>query len=290
MQELLRLLDVVRRELGADDARAEIGGREPSAGTVWTVLPSGLRIVAVFDEPPEDADAKRARLETLVSAFEGAEQALELAAPSPSRDAAAATQLFDALDALVALARAESAAVIDGRSPEIWGSSLAPRGPRDMDEAAQLTGAIRLAKMAGLDFAELLAGDEPRIADALMESGALRPGQAIELEHRIAEIREAGARLRHPSAWRLAGALCRLRDADTMGMPREDPQRIYLVKPLGGYVYRLVIVFPEKGASPLHAEAAMIKALPVIESLVERLPPRDPGPGKGAVVRRLRPV
>jgi hypothetical protein len=44
--------------------------------------------------------------------------------------------------------------------------------------------------------------------------------------------------------------------------------------------------------SELHAEGALIHALPAIERLVTSLPPRDPAAGgaKVAVLRRLRPV
>lgn len=290
VQDLLRLLDVVRRELGANDARVEIGGRDPSPPGIWIELDGGARVVALFDEPPSDPDAKRAQLTELARVFGATANSVladaSASAPSAPRDAVAASQLFDALDALASRARAESAAVFDESSPEIWGSSLAPRGPRDMREAAQVTGAVAMARYAQLDLPALLDEAEPRLADRLMEDGILRPGQAIELEHRIAEMREAGARLRQPAAWRLAAALSKLRQADAMGMPRDD--RNYVARPFGG-IYRLVVVLHEKDASPMHAEAALIKALPVIESLVERLPPRDPGPGKGAVIRHLRP-
>jgi hypothetical protein len=62
-------------------------------------------------------------------------------------------------------------------------------------------------------------------------------------------------------------------------------------------IYRLVLVFPTRAISELHAESALIRALPVIERLVTSLPPRkptgsDPGAAgaKVAVLRRLRSV
>ncbi|MDQ3037679.1 MAG: hypothetical protein M3Y87_35125, partial [Myxococcota bacterium] len=56
-------------------------------------------------------------------------------------------------------------------------------------------------------------------------------------------------------------------------------------------IYRLVLVF-DAAFSELHAEAALIHALPAIERLVTSLPPRDPvsGGAKVAVLRRLRRV
>ncbi|MCZ7686582.1 MAG: hypothetical protein M5U28_50675 [Sandaracinaceae bacterium] len=71
MDELRRLLDVVRRTLDADDARAEVGGRDPDdARVVWAPLAGGWRVCAVFREPPHDAEQKRERLAALVAPFE----------------------------------------------------------------------------------------------------------------------------------------------------------------------------------------------------------------------------
>ena len=45
---LLRFLELVARDLGADDARAELGGRAPvGPGHVFTNLSDGWRVVAV---------------------------------------------------------------------------------------------------------------------------------------------------------------------------------------------------------------------------------------------------
>jgi hypothetical protein len=52
-------------------------------------------------------------------------------------------------------------------------------------------------------------------------------------------------------------------------------------------IYCVVLVF-DRTASSLHAETAVIRALPVIERLVEGLPPVDPTP-KGARLFRLPP-
>ena len=66
----LRLLELVRKELGADDARVELGGREPvDPRTVFSVLTDGSRLVVVFAEPPADRTAKAEQLERLVESF-----------------------------------------------------------------------------------------------------------------------------------------------------------------------------------------------------------------------------
>ncbi|MCE7890157.1 MAG: hypothetical protein DYH12_10760 [Sorangiineae bacterium PRO1] len=49
MTALLRLLELVRRDLGAEDARAEIGGAEPAdPRLVSAPHRGGFRVVAVF--------------------------------------------------------------------------------------------------------------------------------------------------------------------------------------------------------------------------------------------------
>ena len=65
-----RFLEVVARELGADDTRAELGGRDPSGpGIVFKNLASGWRIVAIFDRAPADHAAAQAKLDRLAESF-----------------------------------------------------------------------------------------------------------------------------------------------------------------------------------------------------------------------------
>ncbi|MFW5739892.1 MAG: hypothetical protein ACOC1F_05960, partial [Myxococcota bacterium] len=66
---LLRLLEMVQRELGAADARVEIGGRDPSSDcAVWVPLSESRRVVAVFETPPADAQRAKDQLVALVDA------------------------------------------------------------------------------------------------------------------------------------------------------------------------------------------------------------------------------
>ena len=67
---MLRFLELLSRELGADDARLELGGDDPEdARLVFANLPDSFRLVAVFAQPPSDPDQKRARLLELASGF-----------------------------------------------------------------------------------------------------------------------------------------------------------------------------------------------------------------------------
>ena len=80
---LRRFLELVTRELGADDARAELGGRDPdSPGIVFKTLSTGWRVVAIFDTPPADRSGAQAKLDRLAEMF--THTLAELHAPAPS--------------------------------------------------------------------------------------------------------------------------------------------------------------------------------------------------------------
>src|SRR5512139_449831 len=69
---MVRLIEVVRRELGADDARFELGGRDPEDDhLVWISLPHGFRAVAVFTEVPAGREILREKLRLLLASFSG---------------------------------------------------------------------------------------------------------------------------------------------------------------------------------------------------------------------------
>ena len=128
---LLRLLEVCKRELGATSTYIEIGAHASNKPEFWEPLVEGVRLVAKFDERPQDVAATKKKLAELARMFgkttSEALAEIETLAPRPPHDAAAPGHLFDALDALANRARAESAAIIDDRSPEIWSSSVSVR-------------------------------------------------------------------------------------------------------------------------------------------------------------------
>lgn len=271
----LRFLELVRRELGADDARIELGGREPSdPRLVSASISPGQRVVAVFDREPSDRRAAEARLDALVEAFE--DRARESAPPPPSLPPSG--QRLDAeLAALVSRAGGLSAAVVDGASPVVWGASPAP----SMDVA----GWRELAACAAL----LLAAD-------VAPEQALGAGSDLELDD--ADLRARCARLRtlmseQPDAERgaeiaLARAVAAARAAGVLGHGSLTAKQAGLgvvVRSFGAY--SVVIALGEE-FSALHAEGALVRALPVIERLVLALPPRDPDDRGARVVRLTR--
>lgn len=295
MQEaaLLRLLDLARRELGADDVRAELGGRDPDdARLVWCRLDGGYRVVAVFHEAPPDREARARRLEVMLRSFAGALQSGEPERPGISTELAS-RRLDDTLDALADRAGAVSAVVIDAQSPVVWGISGMRRGDEDVETAIRTAEAAERAVRAGVDLAALLER-EPAEVRALLEQRGVESETARFLAREAERIRQFSRRT--SAAWR--HHLLTARAIRAVRRESEEPAAHlreavreesfgYLARAFAN-IYRLLLVF-EGPFSELHAEAALVHALAHIERLVLALPPVEPPPGGGRV-RQLRPV
>src|SRR5580692_2124213 len=114
------LLAIVARDLGASAVRIAPAEEPVQAGAVLScALPDGRRVVAAFGEAPPDVEARRRRLEMLVSAFTDTLAPSERGKPR----AQASRTLKEELDALVQRAGAVEAVVIDAHSPVVWGSA-----------------------------------------------------------------------------------------------------------------------------------------------------------------------
>lgn len=291
MQALLRFLEYVRRELGADDVRGEIGGREPGEDAVWGTMPGGIRVVAVFDAPPADIDDKRAKLRQLVESFASLGARDEVAASAPPQRVGVGHDLDEALETLAHRARALAALVIDDSSPVIWGSSLVPHGPEDVEEAIWVARVAKAIEALGLEPAQIVAKEGEALRAAL--GGA---GDALALARDVERLRDLGARVIDRAHLAAMRAIAKVR-ASEGSVPTAEIERAaraageHLIVREFATIYRLVLPF-DGPFSELHAEAALIHALPVIERLVTSLPPRDPvsGGAKVAVLRRLRRV
>lgn len=291
MDELLRLLDVVKRELGADDVRAEIGGRDPvEPHLVWGRLGHGWRVVAVFDRAPADAGDKRKRLAALLTPFD--EVAQQVAAPrSGALAAAKQMELDEELDALAERAGARAALVFDERSPVLWGSS-APRAPGwDLDAMDRVRHLARDLQPAEIDPAEWLAGHAP--TPATLRAAGIDETMVQRWSHRVQRLADLEPEWTAPD-WReaiqiavavaAARAQCRggrapervAEHADAWGVFAKGFAQIYL----------LALVY-DGPYSELHAEGPVVRALPHIETLVLSLPPVEPPP-RGAKVIALR--
>lgn len=308
-EPLLRFLAYVRRELGAYDARAEIGGRPPEGDcTLARDLDRGMRLVVVFDEPPADRPVLEARLREMVAAFRGVSASSEMDAVRPPPVARAAMIKHDLGEALFGLARridAEQVLVIDARSPLIFGASHS-YDTRDVDEMLLHARTAEVASAQGLNLAELLDSDEPPTERALLthvDDDTVRSSLARQLLHFWQSTRhmnpdERAAAIRVGRAVRLTREAAGGEEPGTHSEHGLGGPRRFIAQADGfacfarGFasIYWLIAVFP-KPFSELHVEARTIHALPHVERLVVSLPPTDPteGAGRGAV-RRLRPV
>lgn len=286
----MRLLDLVRRELGATDARAELGGRDPSApGLVWARLAPGWRVVAVFDEPPADAGAKREKLEALVAPFDEVVRAVE---PPGGEGLAGAKrrELDEELDALAERAGARAAVVFDERSPVLWGCSAPRVRGWDLDAMERARILARDLSRAGFDPASWLAGERP-------EAGELESAETDETvvqrwshrAHRLTDLAPDWNRGDWTEALQIATAVGAAR-AECRG--GRAPERVATHADDWGVfakgfaqIYLLALVY-DGPYSELHAEGPVVRALPHIENLVLSLPPVEPPP-RGAKVIAL---
>ncbi|HVY45555.1 MAG TPA: hypothetical protein VHB21_06725 [Minicystis sp.] len=110
------LLNVIRRELGAEDVRLVDAADAAVEAPLEIAAPVDERLVVVrFAEAPPDAAVAQARLELLVDGFRDrlADVARPSKPPPPTLD--------EALAALVERAGACDALVIDAHSPVVWG-------------------------------------------------------------------------------------------------------------------------------------------------------------------------
>ncbi len=286
MQAVHRFLSLVVRELGARDARIELGG-SPDPGAIWAPLHDDFRVVALFEEGATEPEEKRQRLVALVASFSGLIAGLALPHARGDHEVASRT-LADVLDHLVFRARAETAWVIDESSPEIWGSSEPSGSPLDVDDAlfiAKLEAQLRVVGFA-------LQGSEPLDAALVREraSARLTPNETNALVRDVEHLASFPPGVREPRTLRALRAIASVRDASLASGDGSSLVRAFAT------IYRLVLVF-DGPLSELHAEAAVIRTLPLVEQLVTSLPPRKPdGPGpetagaKVAVLRRLRSV
>jgi len=288
---LNRVLELVRRELGCADARLEIGGRPPEEPrTFYADMPSGWRLVAVFDEPPSVPADVTARLRHMAASFFDVGVAPPSVRPGADRHWAR-RRLDDEPCALAGRTGASSALAIDAQSPVRCGTSEPRRDDYAVYEAgawARLAQSARehpvgLAVVAGLPRQEIghalleleLGGEEQRRAERLIErimGKPLRARRAQILEARVlSELRRETESSEGPPSLRR-----RVRH-DGFG---------YFARSFAS-IYVLVLCF-EEGFSELHVEGATLHALPVIEPHVLALPPVDPPPRGGHVLRLPR--
>jgi hypothetical protein len=283
---LARLFDLVRQKLGAADVRVEIGGKDPTdPHLVACQLPSGWRLVAVFDAPPEDRAAALQRIAALAEAFSDTATTAIEDGPTPSR-AVTAHRLDDELDRLAGRVHAARAVVFDDKSPVLWGTSELRRGNEDVETALRTAETWTTAERANVDLCALLDAHPDAALENLQRRG-LDAKRARALLREVARMQGDSGR-QGEAAWRhhllAARAVARVRTrSGRESLVIHEPDFGVFARPFAT-IYWLVLAFDAQ-FSELHAEAAVIHALPTIERLVIALPPVEPPPRAGQLVR-----
>jgi hypothetical protein len=259
LADLERLLALVRRELGAVDARVVPLGEAPiDDGThLSCAMADGSAVEATFDAEPSDREAKRRRLEMLASTFD---VVLEEGGASGRRSRPSVTvSLHEELVALTNRSGALNAIIIDANSPVVWGAAF----PQGVVAQPPLASSPRVAEAPANDD-----GIEP-------DAPSLRSRSAVHAVRGWGEL----------AALRKGKHLRKIVHGDG-----EGGAPVFLVAHSFASIYIVLVVF---GApfDELRAERAVVEALPRIERLVLALPPLDPEPierGKAMAMRRPR--
>ncbi len=279
MEDLQRLLELVCRELGAEDAHVRLGGQpERHALVLEHELRPGCRLVVRFAAPPSAPDAAL-RLAELAGAFAGTvEHAIEVVddawsrPPSPQGLVQTLADLRDATGASVAL-------VVDRQSPVIWGCSDPSLGLRDRPAARALATALASLRAQGLAWTS--AAFTPAPADPAIHENT--GSASLELARRAlqsAERSQPGGAARLVATTQALVALDAGLEAPAR-LPQGDAPGL-ATKAFGG-LYCVALVFT-RPFSPLRVEGVLRRALPIIERHVLELPPLDPQPQGGRVV------
>lgn len=281
-EALSRFLELVRREMSADDVSvAPRGTTPPAPATIVAELGEAEELVVRLDVPPEDADARTRRLEMLVSAFASALEAGS-AEPGGAKSPRATTRsLRDELRTLATRAGAIDALVIDAHSPIVWGAVLGVRAQPVGAQVIPLTlkARERVEKIQESHRNLIAALDLADEADDEADDGqvsAVPPDVTSPLSERaVAEVR----------ALAVVGALHR--GAHLAQAVRQEDYG-WIARSFAA-IYVLLLVF-DKAYDELRAERALRDGLPLIERLVLALPPMDPEPEPmgGVVAIRMR--
>jgi hypothetical protein len=293
-QSWIKLLDLVCHKLGADDARIEIGGRDPDdPRIVWALIEESRRLIALFKTPPLDRAATEGRLLALLEGFRET-----LVLPSEPVFSAGGShlsrELDDALTALASRTGAETVWIIDVHSPVLWGSSESHAKDLDLESMVQAARADQMLSEAKLSWAELLAVSPPEAQEQLRTAGlnGVTLRTVTDQLAVLSGLTEQGGLAAAARRLRSARALVEIRerashDRELLRSELRGPYIQSFAHAIAGQ-YQLVLVFDET-YSPLHAEGHVQRALPHIERLLLALPPVDPSAGgaRGAKVIRL---
>lgn len=287
---ITRLLDLITRELGALEARVEFGGTPPDEPiSLWASLPGGWRIVTRFEKAPDDAKQLSLKLRQLAASF------FEVPPEPPRLYSEGYTnwttrRLDDELCSLAARTGAVSAVVIDFQSPVVWGTSEPRIGDESVTSAQKLSQLWEMAERGGVHLVDLAELSEDQLDEVLTRAAELNEGSRATLRRELGRLRALDPKQRFAEVL-TSRAIARVRRPGTEEAPASSHFREvvheddlgYLARSFAG-IYVALLVF-KNTYSELHAEAALLHALPVIERLVFALPPIEPPPKGGQVVK-----
>lgn len=275
-----RLLELVRRDLGADDARIEIGGRPPkNDSVVWAPVGPSRRLVACFATPPADPTAKHRRLCELAQAFRDVAltpvpppRAQLAAVPGSSPEwGSSHAALDEELSGIAFRTGARAALVLDASSPMLWGCSLAPLRPLREVAVSELLGlADAVAARAGLPRAEDPTASYEALAEQLAPSSARMARLLRESDSEMCESLALCAR---------AVAVARSVPPESFGAMRlalHDGDLGLLGRSVSG-VYAVLVVFAGGFGEP-RADGVVRRARRHLARLIAALPPVEPPP------------
>lgn len=284
-ESALNLLELIRRELEAEDVHAQLGGKAPDSERVISQhISENWRVVASFEEPVEARQEKLAKLSQVLATLLK-DQPLPFRALLYPSGEAFSKKLDEALAILTGRAQATRAVVFDADSPVIWGLSDRLAVSEDVEQAIQLAQALQSLEERGVSATQVLEAAPDRLADLLLECGANAETQDV-FRGELSRWRANGSAWENWPKYLLTCnviGLLRKEESLTHRHASSLPAQGHLARSFAN-IYTLALIF-EGGFSELVAEAALVKALPHIERLVLALPPFEPPPRGGRVIR-----
>jgi hypothetical protein len=211
----------------------------------------------------------------------------DLHPPAPTSSAAMpARRLDDALEGLRARTGAVAVVVFDGNTPILWGSSEGTREFVNVDELARVGSALNVARDRGVTLDQLTVRDADALLSVLRNRGVDRVVEEL-LAFLVARNQdESVVRHRLLTALAIAGIRAKVHRGDHARNVHHEAQYGFIARGLAN-IYQIAVIFAGP-FSELHVESAILHALPTIEELLFALPPVDPPPSQGQVIR-LRP-
>lgn len=286
-QSLIKLLELIERDLGAREARLEFGGRPPQEPrSVSLEISDGWRLVVAFAEAPKERDGVLEKLKAFAGSFGEAPETPSVRPPAPENPTA---RVDETLAALAGQSHALAALVVDEQSPIIWGASLPREQLDELEDYFETGRAFAVLAAKGHDLWTTLSLSDQDLKDLLR---AFQPREQADVRAVVERLRRRHAEPeRYP--WRTDLLIARAL-TETSRHIKTDNNNVRYIERQPNYgclarafasIYRVVLVF-DHSFSELHAEGALVRALPRLERMVLSLPPVEPPP-RGAKVVKL---